>query len=746
MGFRPFVYTLARSLDVRGSVTNFGARVAIDAEGHPDRIAAFIRRLRDDAPEGSRIEAVDVVDREATNPSSFEIAESPKDRVPEPFISPDRATCARCLKEHDDPKDRRAGYPFLSCASCGPRLSMVHEPPYDRARTSMAAFPLCDACRGEYDDPADRRFHAEGYACERCGPSLSFATATETVRGNRASIDRAIAALLRGAVGAIKGLGGYHLACDATHAEAVARIRSVKARDDKPFAVCVDSVERARTLCSISEAEKELLEAAEAPVLLLSRRGDAPVAEAVAPRSAHLGVMLAYTPLHLELTRGAGRPLVLTSANVTDEPMATEPAVARDRLRDVADFFLDHDREIVVRVDDSVARVAAGAPVVSRLGRGYAPASFALGRHVAEPVFAAGGDYKSAFAFALGSRAVVGHHIGELERPACLEEYEKSVRHYERLLGVAPEIVAHDLHPDFQSTRFAERRAAAGARLVPVQHHHAHFAATLTEHGHEGPALGAIFDGIGLGTDGAAWGGEFFVGTVAHLRRIAHLRYVPMPGGDRASREGYRMAVAHLLDAETWQSPLARAALEAAAPGVDLATIAKMATRRINAPLTSSMGRLFDAVACLAGVRAVSGYEGQAAIELEWAALREAAAAPYPFWLDTTSSPATVDTRPLVEAVVRDVVDHIAPSRIARRFHETVAQIVADVAAWASAEHGLRTIAVGGGVFVNALVLEGCASRLDALGMRLLRPSRVPPGDGGLCLGQLAVAAASLHG
>ncbi|NUP09803.1 MAG: carbamoyltransferase HypF [Polyangiaceae bacterium] len=744
VGFRPFVYRLARALGLKGTVQNRGGRVLVRAEGSPAALDAFVARLRREPPEGAIVESIEAADAASSGATSFAIVDSPVEREPDAFISPDRRTCAACFREYADRTDRRFGYPLLSCASCGPRMTIVNEPPYDRARTTLARFQPCEACRGEYEAPTDRRFHVEGIVCATCGPSLLYVRGQSRCEGIEEPVRRAVNSFRMGEIGAIKGLGGYHLACDASNAEAVARLRRMKGRDEKPFALCVADLAQAEMLCFLNDAERVLLESPEAPIVLLSRRPDAHIDEAVAPGATTLGLMLGYTPLHAALVREVGGPLVLTSANVTEEPMATSAEQAAMVLGDAADFFLHHDRGISVRVDDAVAKVERGVPMMLRLGRGSVPASIPTRLAAEVPVLAVGGDYKSAFAYGLGARAIVSHHIGELERPACLDDFERAIAHYERLLLVRPGCIVHDLHPDFESTRYAIRRAAeTGARLIAVGHHHAHLAATLADAEYEGRAIGVMFDGIGLGADGALWGGEFLVGDAASVRRFAHFRYVTMPGGDRASREGYRMAIAHLQDAALWDDARARALLERFARPATLETIARATSRGINAPNTSSVGRLFDAIACFAGVAGRSSYEGRAAIELEWAASHTHEGAAYPFEIDDRTDPATVDTRPLVAAVVRDALAGVDASVIARRFHDTIVAIIVDVAERARSATGLDVVALGGGVFVNSLLLAGCCDRLGARGFRVFWPRRVPPGDGGLCLGQLAVALAS---
>jgi hydrogenase maturation protein HypF len=554
------------------------------------------------------------------------------------------------------------------------------------------------------------------------------------------ALARAVAALRAGEIGALKGLGGFHLACAAGDARAVAELRRRKHRDEKPFALMVPDLAAAERLCDVTPAERELLHSPRAPIVLLRRRAGAAVAEGVAPGNPYLGVMLPYTPLHhLVLHDLGGLPLVMTSGNRSDEPIAYEDADALERLRGIADFFLTHDRPIHVRCDDSVTRVAAGAELPLRRSRGYAPQPVALPFDCPWPVLALGGQLKATFALARGRHAFLSHHLGDLDHYQAQRAYRAGIAHYEDLFALQPEVLAHDLHPDYVSTRYAAER---GLPRVAVQHHHAHLASVMAEHGLPGPVIGVSLDGTGYGTDGAVWGGEFLVGDYRDFRRAAHLRYVPLPGGDAAVREPWRMAVAHLADAG-----VARDLLAARVPDAALRTVEAMLRRRLNAPLTSSAGRLFDAVAALAGVRDRVSFEGQAAMELEWQASEARADGAYPFALQEAAEPGgplQIDTRPLIAAVAEDACGGAPAGVIGRRFHAALAQVIVRVCERLRAERGPSAVVLSGGVFMNVLLLGQAVAGLEVAGFRAYRHRLVPPNDGGLCLGQLAVAAARL--
>jgi hydrogenase maturation protein HypF len=737
VGFRPFVYHLARRLRLGGFVRNQSGSVFIEVEGEVPALERFLSDLADRPPPLAHIAQLSWERRPPRGEGEFRIDSSEADAGPV-FISPDVATCPDCLAEVLDPHDRRHGYPFLNCTNCGPRLTVITGAPYDRARTTMAAFPLCAACRAEYDDPSDRRFHAQPTACAECGPRLQLLDAAGRPLSAPDPLAAFAAALATGQIGALKGLGGYHLACDARSAAAVAELRRRKHRDEKPFAIMVPDVAAAEALAEVGPAERALLLSPRCPIVLLRKRLPGAVADEVAPRNPYLGVMLPYTPLHHLLLRAAsGAPLVMTSGNRSDEPIAYRDDEALEKLAGIADLFLVHNRPIHVRCDDSVTRVVDGTELPVRRSRGYAPRPIELPLDCPRPTLAVGGQLKVTFALGCGRQAFVSHHMGDLDHYEAYRQLEKDVALYEQLFAVAPQIIVHDLHPDYATTRYAQKRAA-GTQLLGVQHHHAHLASCMAEHGLSEPVLGVTFDGTGFGTDGAVWGGEFLIGDYHDFRRAAHLRYVGLPGGDRAVREPWRMAVAHLKDARVDLGPL-----KARIHSVELRTVETMLERRFNTPPTSSAGRLFDAVAALAGVRDRVSYEGQAAIELEWLASRVAPDGAYPFDLtQPPEGPFVVDTRPLIRAVADEAARGVGAALIARRFHSALIELIAVVCDRLRQVTGIGAVVLSGGVFLNALLTAEVSARLRGSSFRVYRHQLVPPNDGGLSLGQLAVAAA----
>jgi hydrogenase maturation protein HypF len=751
VGFRPFVHRLASELRLDGFVLNDERGVLVEVQGEPARVERFLAGLRDDAPPLATVERVlaESVAPQAAG-SGFLIVPSEGRGPPAALVSADVATCEDCLAELFDPADRRFRYPFLNCTNCGPRFTIVRGVPYDRSQTTMAGFAMCAACRAEYEDPADRRFHAQPTACPACGPALGTVPLSGGDSRGRSPLAGAVAGLLAGRVVAVKGLGGYHLACRADDEDAVATLRSRKHREDKPFALMVPTVEAARELVVLGEVEERLLRGRERPIVLAPRREGARVAAAVAPRARELGVMLPYTPLHHLLLADAATPLVMTSGNVSDEPIAYEDADALERLAGIADLCLLHDRPIHMRTDDSVVRAAAGRPLMVRRSRGHVPSGLALPEPAARPVLACGAELKSTFCLARGARAWVSHHIGDLANLETLRSFTEGIEHFERLFDVRPELVAHDLHPEYLSTKYALEREPVAH--VAVQHHHAHLAACLAEHGETGPAVGAIFDGTGYGLDGTVWGGELLAGGLGGFERAGHLWPVRLPGGEQAVRQPWRMACAWLQEALGGVPP--------PLPGIDRKrweAVAALARGALAAPVTTSMGRLFDAVAALCGIRSEIRYEGQAAIELEAAAApgdhgryelpvaagAEALGAGPPAADLVPAAGVVLDARPTVLAVAEDVARDTPAAVVSARFHDTVAAATAEACARAASARGLDVAVLSGGVFLNRRLLEGTAAALRAAGLRVLVPERLPPGDGGIAYGQAAIAAAA---
>nr|WP_244376090.1 carbamoyltransferase HypF [Streptomyces ficellus] len=754
VGFRPHVYGLASELGIAGQVTNTGEGVVVEAEGAAAAVDRFCARVASDAPPLAVVESVDVTDLPATGGSGFHIVASRSAGPVRTLVAPDTATCGDCLAELADPADRRHRHPFIACTHCGPRFTIVTGLPYDREHTTMAGFPLCLACDREYRDPADRRFHAQPVACPACGPRLTLVVAGSQDRPVAGDpVDRARELLAAGAIVAVKGIGGYHLACDATDARAVGELRRRKARGNKPFALMAGDPADVAHLVHLDAAERELLTGRVRPIVLLRRRTGAgaaglPVpAEAVAPGSADLGVMLPYTPLH-HLLLGSGGPglLVMTSGNVSGEPIVTDDDEARERLAGLADAWLAHDRPIHVPCDDSVVRVCDGEPVVLRRSRGYAPLPLTLPVPVV-PALAVGGDLKNVFCLAEGDRAWLSAHVGDMDDLATQRAFDRAVRQLGSVTGVRAGLLVTDAHPAYRSGAWA-RRHAAGRPVARVQHHHAHVAAVMAEHGvPDGRrVIGVAFDGTGHGDDGAVWGGEFLLAGYDGHDRFAHLAYVPLPGGDAAVRRPYRMALAHLWAAGV--APDADLPCVAACPAEERAVLGRQLERGLNCVPTSSMGRLFDAVSSLAGVCHHAEYEARAAIELEAAAV---AAGPtdedprYAFRLagrDRAGGvPVTADPAPLLAAVVEDVRLGVPAPVVAARFHAAVARLVRTLSGLARETTGLETVALSGGVFANALLSSACALGLRADGFTVLRHHEVPPNDGGLALGQLVVAA-----
>jgi hydrogenase maturation protein HypF len=716
VGFRPYVYRLAGELGCSGHVFNDARGVVVEVEAGAAEVERFLARLPAEAPPLARVERVLTEPVPATGSSEFTIVESPAGGEPSALVSPDTATCAECLEELFDPADRRYRYPFVNCTNCGPRFTIVRGVPYDRPLTTMAGFRMCAACQAEYDDPADRRFHAQPNACPVCGPRVRLL-------GTDAD-DAALAAaeaLRGGAILAVKGIGGYHLACRADDERAVAALRGRKHREDKPFALMAPNLVAARALVELGTEEETLLVARERPIVLARRRPDAPVASAVAPRSPDLGVMLPYSPLHHLLLADVGMALVLTSGNVSDEPIAYRDEDAVQRLAGIADGFLVHDRPIQTRTDDSVVRTVAGRPLMLRRSRGYVPAGIDLPVAAQRHVLACGAELKNTFCLAKGTRAWVGHHIGDLSNYETLRSFTEGIEHFERLFAVAPEVVAHDLHPDYLSTRFALERE--GVDLIGVQHHHAHLAACLAEHGATGRAAGAIYDGTGYGTDGTVWGGELLRGDLESFERVGTLHPVRLPGGEAAIRQPWRMACAWLVAADAVPPATLRSR-----DGWEQVT--ELARTGVASPITTSVGRLFDAVAALCGVRHEVNYEGQAAIELE-AACEPHEEGAYPLGSD-------LDARELIGAVVTDVEHGVEVGVVAARFHNALAAATAE----ACSRTGEGTVVLAGGVFANRRLLERTRALLERGGLRVLVPERLPPGDGGISYGQAAVAAA----
>ncbi len=736
VGFRPWVYRLALAHGVGGWVRNDASGVTIEAYGPHAALEAFVAALQEAPPPAARIADWHSEPIAGRDLAAFDIVASDPEAERRVSIPADLATCPDCLREITDPGDRRYRYPFTNCTNCGPRFTISTDIPYDRPSTTMAGFRMCAACEAEYQSPADRRFHAQPNACPVCGPRLWLAGPDGAELPEADPIGAAAAAIRRGRIVAVKGLGGFHLACDAGNEAAVRALRARKRRDEKPFAVMVADVAAAEAIADIDAAERALLASVERPIVLATRRAGPGVAPGVAPANPLVGVMLPYAPLHHLLIEAAGGPVVMTSGNVSDEPLAYRNAEAVERLAGIADLFLLHDRDIDTRCDDSVARVIAGAPVVLRRSRGYVPRGIPAPGCFAQPVLACGALLKNTFCLGADGTAFLGPHIGDLENLETFEAYQHAIARMERFVGVRPAVVAHDLHPDYLSTRYAQGRA--GPIAIAVQHHHAHVAAAMAEHGLAGPVIGVAYDGTGLGTDGEAWGGEILVADVTRFMRVATFRPIALPGGDAAIRQVWRQALALVDDAFEGGAPLDRLALFRAVPAGDLAVVRAMLAGRVNCPPAHGVGRYFDAVGALALARTEARYEGQVALEWNLAADPEEDGK-YGFDVSERAGPLELDLRPAVRALTAELLAGTAAAVVSARFHNTLAAATIELVDRARRFAGDLPMVLTGGVFQNALLVERVIREAGARA-RVYRHAAVPPGDGGLALGQAVVA------
>jgi hydrogenase maturation protein HypF len=741
VGFRPFVSRLARRHGLVGWVRNASGEVEIAVEGPAEHLAAFRQALEAEAPPLARIASIEEVPTEASGTGDFRILASAADPDRRQPVAPDVATCDACEAELLDPADRRHRYPFITCTNCGPRFTVIEAMPYDRERTSMRAFTQCAACRREYTDPADRRYHSETNSCAACGPRVWLEDADGArIADGEAAIRAAGTAIRAGRILGARGLGGFHLAVDATSESAVARLRERKHREAKPLAIMARTLDELRALAEVGDVEAALLTSRERPIVLLPLKPGATIARSVAPGLAHVGAMLPYTPLHLLLLEATGQPLVMTSGNRSEEPIATGLAEARERLAGIADTFLMHDRDIAARYDDSVLRVVRNAPLLLRRARGYAPMPLRLPVPAPVPLLAVGPHLKNTFCLVHGADAYVSQHVGDLDNVETLEHFRAALATLGRLFHIEPDVVARDLHPGYLSTRLAEELGLP--RVLASQHHVAHVAAVLAEYGRTDRVIGVAFDGTGYGSDGHVWGAEVFAADLWTAERLGQLRYAPMPGGDLAARNPWRCALGYA----SLGGPGAPAfpAAVAGIPESERAVAARQITRRLNAPLASSMGRLFDAAAAVLGLRTEARYEGQAPMELE--ALAGARRAdPLPFPVTFEDGRWQLEPLPLLTALDEGRARGDAPADLAARFHESVAAATADVVARVAESTGLRTVALGGGVFQNARLLASLAGRIERLGLEVLVPRALSPNDGAVSFGQAALAAATLQ-
>ena len=749
VGFRPFVFNLAQRLQLSGYVLNSSAGVVIEAEGSEAGLDQFVRALNQDAPPLAQIEDVAVTTLGPAGYTSFVIRESldePGKLVP---VSPDVATCDDCMHDFRTLTNRRHGYPFTNCTNCGPRYTITRKIPYDRPLTTMACFAMCQRCLREYENPADRRFHAQPNACPDCGPSLALVmtdhlsapVAFDRPAESLAMI-REVRRLLRaGRILAIKGLGGFHLACDPRNDAAVETLRERKRRSDKPFALMVPDVASAEDFCLVSDAARAALLSPRRPIVILPRRAGARMSQALAPGNNTLGVMLPYTPLHYLLFGDSldappeFQALVMTSGNLSEEPIVTGNREAATRLNRIADSFLFHNRDIHTRVDDSVVRIFENKERVLRRSRGYAPFPVALNFPVAE-ILACGAELKSTFCLTKERHAFLSQHIGDLENYETLVFFQQTLERMKELFRIQPIAAAYDLHPMYLSTKLA--LAMDGVEKIGVQHHHAHVASCMAENGLSGKVIGVAFDGTGYGTDGKIWGGEFLLADFAGFQRRAHFRYIPLAGGDTAVREPWRLALSYLLDTFGPRIDSLDLPLLHRIPAKKLAAVRAMIERNINTVPTSACGRLFDAVASLAGVRDEVNFEAQAAIELETSALPGVDAV-YPFEISAAET-AEIDVRPAIEAIIKDVLAKKSVGCIAAAFHNTIAAIVVEMCLRLRAAEGVRNVCLTGGTFQNLYLLERAAADLRSNGFEVFLHSKVPPNDGGIALGQAVIA------
>lgn len=743
VGFRPFVYQIAGLCNLKGRVINTPEGVEIDVEGAEDSIEIFIKKLVEDAPPLARIEVIEVTQTKEIGYADFSIGETERGGSAEALVSVDTAICKDCLTELFDPENRRYRYPFINCTNCGPRFTIIKDVPYDREFTTMNVFPMCPGCGSEYRDPSNRRFHAQPNACFDCGPRLVLRDSAGGLVEQDKPLEKAAECLRENYILAVKGLGGYHLACNANNNETVAILRQRKVREDKPFAVMVKDLDQAKQICFIDEVEAKILSSPARPIVLLKKleMAGGQLAEQIAPGNQYLGLMLPYTPIHYLLFDLIDFPLVMTSANLSDEPIAYEDPDAFLRLGEIAEYFLTHDRVIKHRCDDSVIRIYRGEEYPIRRARGYAPSPVKLNFDTI-PMLAVGGEQKNTFCLAKGRHAFVSHHIGDLENLETLSAFEKEIAMYKKLFNVEPELVAHDYHPEYLSTKFA--MDLDGISKVGVWHHHAHIAACMAENGLQGHVLGVSLDGTGFGPDGSIWGGEFLYTSFKDFKRYAHLRYMPMPGGSRAIKEPWRMAAGYLHEiyGSEWRNKQGVGFLKTK-NGMLLDAVGEMMEKWINCPPTSSMGRLFDAVAALMDIRANVNYEGQAAVELEQLAVlaKNKENIMYNYVNRNKENMIEIDTAEIIEGVLTDMSKHLSRDIIAYKFHNTIKDMIMRICKKGREMFGENRVCLSGGVFQNMLLLDMVYSELLENRFDVFIHRIVPPNDGNISLGQTAVAA-----
>jgi hydrogenase maturation protein HypF len=742
VGFRPFIYGLAVKHNLKGWVYNTSEDVKIEIEGKAESIRQFERELQTQAPPLAHIETVNIEYKPPRQYKRFEIRNSEAQEGKYQLISPDVAACQACLDELRDPEDRRYRYPFTNCTNCGPRFTIIEGMPYDRPKTTMRSFQMCSQCQAEYDNPLDRRFHAQPNACPKCGPHLELVDSQGNLITESNPIVAAGQLLKKGKILAIKGLGGFLLACDATNDTVVKKLRQRKKRSSKPFAIMVTDIDQAKKHCYVSPEEEESLTSPQSPIVLMKWREESPVSPEVAPNLRFLGVMLPYTPLHHILLRDTGLPLVMTSGNLSEEPIARDNDEALRRLSGIADCFLIHNRDIYSRYDDSVAMIERGTSQLVRRARSYAPYPIRL-PFEAKQVLGCGAEEKNTFCLTRDNYAFLSQHIGDMENIETLEHFDSTLSLYRKLFRLEPEIIAHDLHPDYLATKYARELGEPRMRLIPVQHHHAHIASCMADNGLESPVIGVAFDGTGMGADGNIWGGELLIADYRNYERVGHLEYLPLPGGAAAIKRPYRTSIGYILTllgvhALNRDLPIMREVDD-----MEIAVIERQIERRINTPLTSSMGRLFDSLSALLGIRGEINYEGQAAVELEMAAYEEDhihTRESYTYRIVEEEGIRVVQLRDLFAAVMEDLKQDVSKGSISVKFHNTIARMIDEMCRLTTDKTGITQVALSGGVFQNRLLLKKTANLLESSGFQVFTHRQVPCNDGGISLGQAVVA------
>lgn len=741
VGFRPFAYQQAHKLKIAGKVANTSDGVVIHAEGSEEKLEAFRDAVSGKGPPLAYITEIRAYSEPVRGFKKFSISKSKTFSVRATLISPDVSICEDCRQELFNPHDRRYHYPFINCTNCGPRYSIISDIPYDRPKTSMKPFRMCASCQREYDDPLDRRFHAQPNACEACGPSVRLYDSGKNRIETPDAIETAAAFLKQGRILAVKGIGGFHLAVDAEDGNAVEILRQRKHREEKPFALMASDEAKIDTFAYLEPEASHLLASAQRPIVLLRKKVPNSIAKGVSPRNRYFGVMLPYTPLHYLLLRFDFAALVMTSGNISEEPIAIGNQEAFERLAHIADYFLIHDREIYLRSDDSVVRHSAGANQVLRRSRGYVPLPVRLSQKLPH-VLACGAELKNTFCLTKGREAFLSQHIGDLENQPAYDFYRQTIEHMKRILDIEPEIVAHDLHPDYLSTRYAGK--LENVESVGVQHHHAHIVSCMAENHVDGPVIGLSFDGTGYGSDGNIWGGEVLAAEVSGFTRLAHLSYTPMPGGAAAIREPWRMAVSYLREAFAdglWDLKLP---LFGEIDNRKIRVVCEMISKQVNTPLTSSLGRLFDGIAAIAGIRSRVFFEGQAAVELEMLA-DEKSSKTYPYsWSSATVH--QIQYAAMIRRVVEDVQQQISPAVISAKFHATLVRLFTDLCVEIRKETGMNRVVLSGGVFQNSILLAGLCRMLEKQKFTVFTHSQVPANDGGISLGQAVAAFAKAKG